>query len=60
VAAALAVAAALKVVFAQPGYYPFSLVDLGTALGFSAVALIITRACVRRLPERPVCRVRPR
>ena len=48
VAAALAVAATLKVVFAQAGYYPFSLVDLGTALGFSAVGLIITRARVRR------------
>ncbi len=48
VAAALAVATALKLVFAQSGYYPFSLVDLGTALGISGVGLVITRARVRR------------
>jgi hypothetical protein len=48
VAAALTVAAALKLVFAQSGYYPFSLVDLGMALGISGVGLTITRAHVRR------------
>ena len=48
VAAALAVATALKLVFAQSGYYPFSLLDLGTALGISGVGLVITRAHIRR------------
>lgn len=45
---ALAGATALRVVFAQPGYYPFPLLDLATALGFSSVGLLITRARVRR------------
>ena len=48
VVAALAVATALKLDFAQSGYYPFSLLDLGTALGISGVGLVITRAHVRR------------
>ena len=48
VIAALAGGTALRVVFAQPGYYPFSRLDLATALGFSGVGLLITRARVRR------------
>ncbi len=48
VVGALVAAAALKLVFAQPGYYPFSAVDLATALGFSAVGLALAHGRLRR------------
>ena len=48
VAGSLAAAAALKLAFSQSGYYPFSPIDLATALGYSALGLMLARGRIRR------------
>lgn len=48
VAGSLLAAAALKLAFSQTGYYPFSPLDLATALGFSALGLVLARGRIRR------------
>jgi hypothetical protein len=48
VAGALVSAAVLKVMFAQTGYYPFSLTDLVIALGFSVAGIALARRHIRR------------
>jgi len=48
VAGALIFAAALKLLFAQGGYYPFSLTDLAITLGFSVAGIALARGGIRR------------
>jgi hypothetical protein len=48
VAGALIFAATLKLLFAQGGYYPFSLPDLAIALGFSGAGIALARRHIRR------------
>lgn len=48
VGCALVAAAALKVAFGGTGYYPFSAVDLATALGFSIAGVVLARGRIRR------------
>ena len=48
VGCALVAAAALKVAFGGTGYYPFSAVDLATALGFSIAGVVLARVAGHR------------
>ncbi len=48
VAVGLMAAGALRLAFSQTGYYPFSPIDLATALGFSALGLVLAGGRIRR------------
>jgi hypothetical protein len=47
VGGAIVAAAMLRGLFAETGYYPFSLLDLASTLGFSGAGLFLTRARIR-------------